>query len=133
VTRDEFRKLFERVIENAAKNAELIFKIHKPRTFHIEIIGAGRSRRILPPDVAVNDLYINENDFWKVINVGVTEINTTYQFSIISLTVSGHEPGPLEDTWNTPPGNGPFKQVVYELKISKHLPIPQDFEKDLIR
>lgn len=132
MTRDEFGKLFERVIENAAKNAELIFKIHVPRTFHIEIIGARRPRRILPPDKVVDDLFISESQFWQVINVGVTEVNTTYQFTIISLSVSGHEPGPFENTWNTPPGNGPFKQVVYELKISQHLPIPKDFEKLLI-
>lgn len=132
VTKDAFRKLFESIIENAAKNAELIFKIHVPRTIHIEIIGAGRPRRILPPDVAVDELFINESKFWGAIDVCVTEINTTYQFSIITLTVSGYEPRPFEDTWNTPPGNGPFKQVVCELKISRHIPIPKDFEKYLI-
>jgi hypothetical protein len=100
VSKPEFKALVENDLENAAQNAEKTFEVSVPRRFQIDLIGAGKQKRLLTPDEVVDDLYIDAHQFWLLINVMVTEILPDSNMTIISMNVSGHGPGPFEKPFN---------------------------------
>lgn len=111
MTKDEFAQLFRRYLDLAAQNAEERYKITVPRNFLIEFHGKGHSHRIpIDVDTAINDLFIDENTFFRVIDIMVIEVRKSA--TRVFVRPSGHHPEGFERTWNNPPGNGPFKQLI---------------------
>lgn len=110
MTKAGFATLFERALEIAARNAEAGLGRPVPRTFEIELHGLAASRKLLTADAVVDVIYISADRFYRVINVSVSKVSK--KTTTIHMVVSGHPPSPLNQTWNEPPGAGPFKQVL---------------------
>ena len=110
MTRDEFSQLFEDALANAIRSAAQRLKRPLPTEVQIVLHGVGHSSRLLSRSDAVNALFIAEDKFYQVIDIGVVAVSR--QFTRAIVIVSGHEPGPFESTWNEPPGSGPFKQII---------------------
>ncbi len=132
VSKDEYGQILSTALENAAQNAEKAFKIEIPRQFTIEMVGAGNPRRHnLSRERVVDLLYINEDQFWLLINIMVIEIDPEANMTVVSLSVTGHGPGRFEDTFHYANGTGPFHQVLpMNLKVSRLIPLgkaPEDF------
>lgn len=131
VNKSEYQKIFELALENASKNAEKAFHVDVPRRFHIELRGASISYRVLPSENVVDAIFIEENQFWLLINVMVIEVSLEANLTIISLNITGHGPGTFEQTFSYSDGKVPFHQVLpLELKLSRFIPLdkaPDDF------
>jgi len=48
--------------------------------------------------------------FFRVINVAVRRVSK--DAAVVFMGISGHAPTSFDQTWNQPPGSGPFKQVL---------------------
>lgn len=116
MTKDEFNHLFELTMEQAAQNADQKLGSIVPRHFEILLFGAGHSRDRMSPQLAVDILYLGEDKFYRVIDVAVIEVRR--HTTTLYVRASGHQPSSFEETWNTPPGSGPFKQLIAkEIKV----------------
>ncbi len=109
MTKDEFKELFDGALKSAAAHAEQRLNRQLPTDFQIMLHGAGHRGDLLSPSEAVDALFLGENKFYRVIDVAVVAVSD--QFTRVFVSASGHEPGSFEQTWNEPPGSGPFKQV----------------------
>ena len=105
----EFKQLFLKALEEAAAYADECLGKSVARDFEIEFHRAGHSGSVLSPEEAFDLMYISEDRFYKIIDVAVIDVqpNKTRVF----ICLSGHSPGAFEETWNQPPGVGPFKQL----------------------
>src|SRR6266508_326881 len=116
MTFEEFNMLFQEALHTAVKNAEE--QLHKkiPLTMEIVLHGAGHSGDVMDPFTAAKELYLGEEKFYRIIDVSVVKVSK--KKSTIFVRVSAHTPGTLNQTWNNPPGNGPFKQLIAkEIKV----------------
>jgi hypothetical protein len=109
MTRDEFRQFFESALDTAARNADELLSQSVPRNFKILLHGAGHSGDLLDAAAAVDALYLGRDIFYLIIDFAIVEVHT--QFTVVFVRASGHTPGPFDQTWNDPPGSGPFKQI----------------------
>lgn len=112
MTRNEFARLFEVALEEAARNAEKALSRDIPRVFKIRLHAAGLSGELLNVSSALEALYLGEDKFFRIIDLMVIEVNSTQ--SIVFVRPSSHTPSSFHDTWNDPPGMGPFKQIIAE-------------------
>jgi hypothetical protein len=110
MTGEEFRQLFEQALEAAAQNAEAQLGLAIPRCYEIEMHGRLPGPRMLGKDAAFSELYLGPDRFFRIIDVAVRRVSKNE--TIVFMHVSGHEPGHLNQTWNQPPGMGPFKQLL---------------------
>ncbi len=110
MSKEEFKNLFEHALDVAAQNAEK--KLGRPvtRRFEIEMHGLAPHSRVLNKDQVFDKIYLGPDRFYRIIDVSVCRISK--DVSTIYMVVSGHRPGTLSQTWNQPPGSGPFKQVL---------------------
>jgi hypothetical protein len=116
MTKEEFKTLFERALEVAARNAETKLGRAVPRSIEIELRGLPPHPNILTVDEAVDKIYIGPDRFFLIINVGVIRVSPNT--CTVVLGPSGHAPGEFGRTWNQPVGTGPFQQVIYdEIKV----------------
>ena len=97
-------------LEIAARNAEKQLGFPVPRQFEIEMHGLCRHSRMLSKEEAFEQIYLGPDLFYRVINVAVRRVGK--HASTVFMGISGHAPCPLDQTWNQPPGSGPFKQVL---------------------
>jgi hypothetical protein len=81
-----------------------------PRSFEIEMHGVGPHRKIMEKNEAFEAVYLGPDPFYRIIDVSV--IRVSKDVSTVFMRISGHNPGPLNETWNQPPGSGPFKQLL---------------------
>jgi hypothetical protein len=110
MTKEEFRLLFERALEIAAENAEKQAGRPVPRSFEIEMHGVGPHPKIMEKNEAFEAVYLGPDRFYRITEVSV--IRVSKDVSTVFMCISGHIPGPLNETWNQPPGSGPFKQLL---------------------
>jgi hypothetical protein len=110
MTKEEFRLLFERALEIAAENAERQVGGPVPRSFEIEMHGVGPHPKIMKKDDTFEAIYLGPDRFYRIIDVSVTRVSK--EVSTVFICISGHNAGPLNETWNQPPGSGPFKQLL---------------------
>ena len=110
--RDEYRTLFESALEVAAVNADEKLGFNAPRNFKVVFYGRGHSGTVMDPLTALDLLYLGDDEFFRIVDVSVIEVdeNATKVF----VRVSQHEPAGFLQTWNDPPGSGPFKQLIAE-------------------
>ena len=107
---EEFSQLFMDALELAAENAKQELQIAVPRDFRIMFSGAGHDRDLMEIEDALFKLYLGEDIFYHVIDVAVVEVHP--ERTIVFVRPSNHQPGPWEQTWNKPPGWGPFNQLL---------------------
>jgi hypothetical protein len=112
MNRDEFKELFEAELEKAVVAQEEIQGRELPRNFDIEFSGQGISREIIDVDLATDLLYLGENEFLSLVDMMVIAANSKVTRVFISVTGRPSKPT-FEETWNHPPGSGPFKQVIF--------------------
>ena len=110
MTKQEFAQLFQRALEQAALNAEQQLGRKVSRHYRILLHGAGHPGDLLSPEAAVDALYLNPDKFFRFIDVAVVEVSRTSV--TIFARASDHTPVPFDQTGNTPPGSGPFKQLI---------------------
>lgn len=117
MSNDEFKDLFERALEVAAQNAERKLGCPVPREFEIEMHGLAPNPRILRKEDTLEEIYLGPDHFYRIIEVAVRRISA--DVTTVFIGISGHTPGPLNQTWNQPAGSGPFKQVLAnEVKVA---------------
>lgn len=117
MTKEEFKALFEQALEAAAKNAETKLGRPVPRMFEIEMHGLAPGPRILKKDDAFEEIYLGPDRFYRIIDLAVRRV--AKDACTVFMGISGHTPGPLNQTWDQPPGSGPFKQVLAdEVKVT---------------
>jgi hypothetical protein len=109
MTKETFRGLFQAALEAAASNADEQLGRRVSRNFRIRF-GEPKARPWIDPDTALDRLYLGANRFYLIIDVAVVE--AAGDWTAVYVRPSGHRPGSFEQTWNDPPGSGPFKQLV---------------------
>lgn len=110
MTKDDFKNLFEAALERSVTSAEEQLQRKLPQNFRILLHGAGHSGDLLHPSAVLDEIYLGEDKFYTIIDIAVVEVSK--QSATIFVRVSSHAPVPFEQTWNDPPGNGPFKLLV---------------------
>ena len=105
-----FRELFVKNINKAILNIESMSSKPIPRNFEVELHGAGVSGALFTIDEAVDRIYISDNLFYLVIDVGVKTVSD--EICRLFVRISDHDPASFDRTWNSPLGNGPFKVLL---------------------
>jgi hypothetical protein len=100
-----FKHLFLKNVEEAVLRAEHIFAKKIPHDLPIELHGGGARGEIFSVDEALNYMFIEENIFYQIIDIGIV-FKDSYK---VFVRISAHAPSAFQDTWNSPIGNGPFK------------------------
>jgi hypothetical protein len=117
MSKEDFKTLFEHALEVAAQNAERKLGRPVPRRFEIETHGLAPHPRVLKKDDAFEEIYLGPDRFYRIIDLAVRRVSK--DVCTVFMGISGHTPGPLSQTWNQPPGSGPFKQVLAdEVKVT---------------
>ena len=110
MNKEEFRLIFEQALEMAAQNADAKLGHPVPRRFEVEMHGLAPHPRILGKDQAFEEIYLGPDRFYRIIDIAVRRVRA--DTCTVYMRISGHVPGLLEQTWNRPPGSGPFKQIL---------------------
>jgi hypothetical protein len=116
MTKEDFRALFQRALNTAADNAEAKFAKPIPRSFMIELHGAGCPGRVISIDEAVDKMYLGADRFFLIIDVAIKELLP--KDTVAFVRVSDHPPGVFSATWD-PASMGPFKQIVSERLVDR--------------
>jgi hypothetical protein len=109
---EKFYGLFHNALLAAVKSAEEQLHRELPQKVKIELHGAGRSGDLVAPVIAAQQLYLGEEIFYRIIDVAVIKVSKTE--CTVFVRPSAHTPGAFNQTWNKPPGSGPFKQLFAE-------------------
>ncbi|MFN8637160.1 MAG: hypothetical protein U0893_25205 [Chloroflexota bacterium] len=109
VTKSEFARRFHDALEAATCYADEQLGRPVPRNFMVWFHGPTYSGRVITPELAIDTLYLGEDRFYLIIDFGVMEVRS--RTTTVFVRVSGHPPGSWDQTWNDPPGSGPFKQI----------------------
>ena len=118
---DEFAALFSKALTQAAEEAERRLGRTIPHTFLVRLHGAGHGGELLDPAQVAEVLYLGEERFYRIIDIAVVEV--TDHSTICFVRASEYRPGTFAETWNTPPGSGPFKQLqAAEIKVVTAVP-----------
>jgi len=112
MTKEEFKSLFERALDIAAKSAEEKLGRPIPRAFEIEMHGGASQPRTMNKNQALDSIYMGPERFYRVIDISIIRVGK--DISTVFVCISGHTPGTFSETWNQPPGSGPFKQLAAE-------------------
>lgn len=107
--KEQFRALFTKALEAAVVAAQEAHNCLLQRPLRVELHGAGSPGTRMTPDQALENLFINDNLFWRIIDVAV--IGANEEFTIMFVRASGHTPSPWDQTWD-PDGAGPFQVTV---------------------
>jgi hypothetical protein len=111
MNRESFKKVFEEAIEKAILAQEEIQNRQLPRNFEVQFYGMDVSGEIIDVDLATDLLYIGEDEFVYLVDIAALGANS--KVTRFFVRVSGYPPkATFEETYNDPPGSGPFKQVI---------------------
>lgn len=105
----EFTQRFHAALNAAAEAAERHYGRSVPRQFRVLLHGAGHPGDLMDLDEALSALYLGPEQSYLIFDVGFLEEDQGQSF--MWVRASGHRPGSYSQTWNQPPGNGPFKVV----------------------
>ena len=70
----------------------------------------GEILETLRKEAVIDEIYLGPDQFYRVIDVAVRRVDA--EGCTVFMAISGHAPCAFEQTWNQPPGSGPFKQVI---------------------
>jgi hypothetical protein len=110
MTKSEFEQRFGAALEEAATIADEQLGRNVPRRFRVKLYGAGHRGDIVCPPQAVDALYLGADVYFCIIDFAVIEVGPGS--TIVFVRASDHTSARWDQTWNTPPGSGPFKQLV---------------------
>lgn len=117
----DFGLLFTEKLNEAARLAESSLGKPIPRTFVILRESPKSDGRRISVDQAVSELFVSDEKFYRIIDLAVVEVSPTT--TCVWVRESGHGPCSFEQTWNQPPGSGPFKQLISgEIRVVKASP-----------
>jgi hypothetical protein len=72
---------------------------------------------VLAVAAAGDALYLGDDRFYRIIDVAVVGVSA--DTTTVFVWASAHHPGSFNETWNDPPGSGPFKQLIAdEIKVN---------------
>jgi hypothetical protein len=112
--RAEFEKLFEVILEAAARIVENRLNISIPRNFKFEHGIGSEWNEDLPLTEVIERLYLGDDQFYSTVNLQITSFqNDTIHIKLWDI---GRVPVPFNETTNTPLGAGPFRFVGIEEK-----------------
>lgn len=121
MTKEEFRKLFEKHITKAIEYSEKVLNTKLPTKLRIAFTALGYQYNSLEDTIDIAEtlelLYLGEDKFFAIINIGVRDI--IQDTTIMWVTPTGHRPREFDKTWNIPPGSGPFKVVGPSMDLHK--------------
>lgn len=103
---DEFSELFASVLEQIANEVGETLGARR-----VTVSLQGPSTPAVSVRAAAEQLYVDENRFWRIIDVGLFETTENYVRFVVIRT--GFPAGPWEKTWNAATGWGPFKKIIY--------------------
>jgi len=109
VTKDDFRKLFQLALNTAANNVDKHVDIPVVRSFLIDLHVPGVSGHAVSFEEALDQLYLGDNFFYKIIDVAIKELRP--RESVVLVRASEHPPTDFDKTCD-PAGLGPFKHVL---------------------
>jgi len=107
MTRKDFVVLFTTYLNYAADSAEARLRHPVPRHFGILRDSPGTDGRRTSVDDVIAELWLSDDRFYRIVDLAVAEVSPSTTW--VWVHESGHEPCAFEDTWNHPPGAGPFK------------------------
>jgi hypothetical protein len=111
MTKDEFRKLFLRALNDAAENAEVKLARSIPRSFVIELHAPESPGRTVSVDKALDQIYLGSDRFYRIIDIAIKKLLPGE--AVAFVRVSGHPADEFSKTWD-PSALGPFKQIIAE-------------------
>ena len=109
MNKEDFGALFLVNVGRSLERAGTVVGAVLPSEFDIELHGGGVSGKITSLSDAINIMYLGENSFYGVIDIGVKSI--VRGKPVVFVRISDHRPSSFENTWNMPKGNGPFKVI----------------------
>lgn len=109
MTKGEFKDLLDAALEAAIASAAQRLGRKLSRYVQVLLHGAGHPGDLMSPAQALDALYLGKDKFYRVIDVAVVEVGQ--QHTVVFVRASAHHPASFEQTWNDPPGSGPFKQL----------------------
>ena len=107
--KDDFKKLFERIANEAVKATEKSFDRTIPHDCIVELHGTGVSGLEMPVSDAIDHLYLDADTSYAVIDIEVKYVKNGV--TVLFVRPSSHAPVPYNQTWYSPEGNGPFKVI----------------------
>lgn len=109
VTEETVRKLFEQCIKTAIEEAQQQISEPLPTRFYLGFEAFGQHGKELSIDEVISFLY-RDGAFPRIVDIAVRGIRDGRTF--IWIRPSSHQyVKDFSQTWNTPPGMGPFKCV----------------------
>ena len=111
MTKSEFRGLLVQALNRAAASAEVMLARPIPRSFLIEMHGAGSPGKNVSVEAVLGRIYLGSDRFYRIIDVAIGKVLPGK--SVAFGRVSGHSPTNFNETWN-PSDLGPFKQIIGE-------------------
>ncbi len=112
MNKEEYVILLRTAVETALENADYKLNRKLPQNVRLLINGWYAESPSLTILEAVEELYISENEFYRIIDIGVIRVIGDTTFLVARR--SGHKPSTFGETWNEPKGSGPFKQIIFE-------------------
>lgn len=106
----EFKELFRNKVYEAIAAAPELEKNAAGKEWRFEVHGGGQQGQVFDFDAALDVIFIDDSRFYPTIDIGLRHVSN--DTALFFLGVSGREPVPFGETWNHPPGGGPFKVVV---------------------
>lgn len=117
MTKDEFKSRFNTALNEARDLTSAAYQLDLAPDTEIVLFGAGVSGVKMSPDEAAKRLYIDEQWFFKIIDVGVVEAHNDK--TVVFVRPSNHTPCEIHKTWNQGEGCAPFKPTLGVLKGHK--------------
>jgi hypothetical protein len=109
ITREVLRDLLDQCIDMTLKTVQGEVAEPLPEQICLELATFGRSGRTSSLEEVLSLLYIN-GTFPRVVDIAIKGI--ARECTIIWIRPSGHAyVSDITDTWNQPPGMGPFKSI----------------------
>lgn len=112
MNKKDFAIILQIAIKTALENAECKLNRKLPQNVRLLVNSWEAKSPALTDLEAVEELYISENEFYRIIDVGVIRVIGATTFLVARR--SGHKPSTFEETWNEPKGSGPFKQIIFD-------------------
>jgi hypothetical protein len=109
MNRNDFKSLFVRCVNEAMQLAQRLSPRPLPEEFEIELHGGGVGGQIVSLEIALEKMFVEEDLFYAIIDVGVKKIVGAR--CRIFVRITDRPPVTWDKTWNKPPGHGPFDVV----------------------
>jgi|SRR6267143_928264 len=117
MNRRDFELLFKRKLSEGAEIAERKLGRAVPRRFGILRESPKPDGRRVSVEQCLSELFLSDDKSYRIIDLAVVEVSPTTTW--VWVRESDHPPASFADTWNQPPGSGPFKHLeANEIRLS---------------